>query len=218
MLKSRTSKTVSRGVQANYAKGPWSVSLSLNDGYYSDKLNWLSGSATYTFSNKKDSLTKDSLTFVGAGNFGSTDKSTPATPLFQNNSAIYNLIWTHTEGPLTIEPYIQYDFVHKIPGLIPNSAYTLGGAVLARYAITESFSLAGRAEYVTSSGPLNLLYGPNSKAWSLTLTPTWQPNKFFVRAEASYTRAEDAVPGLIFGRNRTATSKARGLIETGVLF
>lgn len=204
---------VSKGVQANYAKGPWTVSLSLNDGFYSGKFNWLSGSAAYAFSQK------DTVTFVGAGNFGSTNEATPGTPLLQNNGSIYNLIWTHSEGALTVTPYVQYSHVDKNPSIgIPGDASTIGGAVLARYTLTKTFSLAGRGEYISSSGSSSLLYGPHSKAWSLTLTPTWQLNKYFVRAEASYTKAEDAVPGFAFGRIGAAASQTRGMIETGVLF
>ena len=39
---------VSRGVQANYMLGLVAFSLSLNDGYYSGRYNWVSGSATWT--------------------------------------------------------------------------------------------------------------------------------------------------------------------------
>ncbi len=41
------SRPVSRGVQINYAHGPFSAAVSLNDGYYSGKLNWLSGTLGY---------------------------------------------------------------------------------------------------------------------------------------------------------------------------
>jgi hypothetical protein len=47
---------VNRGVQANYAHGPLSVSLSLNDGYYSKHYNWVSGTIGYALS-PNDSIT-----------------------------------------------------------------------------------------------------------------------------------------------------------------
>ncbi len=49
---------VNRGVQANYAGGPWALSLSWNDGFYSDRFTWLTGSAAYTINSA------DSVTFV----------------------------------------------------------------------------------------------------------------------------------------------------------
>jgi hypothetical protein len=56
---------------------------------------------------------------------------------------------------------------------------TIGGAVLANYGFTDNIFLAGRAEYIgstgsTTDGCTNLMYGPGSEAWSLTLTPTFQ--------------------------------------------
>jgi hypothetical protein len=189
------------------------VSLSLNDGFYSDKYNWLSGSVAYTFS------PKDSLTFVGAGNFASTAKSTAATPYLQNNGSIYNLIWTHTQGPWTVTPYLQYSDVPKNTGLgLFADTSSFGGAVIAKYSFPKGFSLAGRGEYISSTGAYPLLYGPRSKAWSLTLTPTWQVKQFFVRGEVSYTKTEDAPPGWSFGKYGADASQTRGMIETGVLF
>ena len=204
---------VSRGVQANWTKGPWSLSLSLNDGFYSGRLNWLSGSAGYTFS------PKDSLTLVAAGNFGETGKASLATPLLQNNGQVVNLIWTHREGPLTVTPYLQYTRISKNWAVgIESEATTFSGAVLARYSFTKVFSLPLRVAYLTSSGCENLLFGPQSRAFTLTLTPTWQIGRYFARVETSYVRALHATPGSVFGITSTATSQTRGMIETGVLF
>src|SRR5262249_19351314 len=38
---------VSRGAQVNYTAGPVAFSVSVNDGYYSNRFNWLSGSAAW---------------------------------------------------------------------------------------------------------------------------------------------------------------------------
>ena len=157
---------VSRGVQANYAHGPVSLSVSLNDGYYSDRYNWLSGSFGYTLSKT------DSVTLAAAGNLGHTARSAFATPLLQNNGEVYNLIYTHSSGPWTINPYLQYTRVHKEPNLgITRGASTYGGALLVSYAVNKVFKLAGRAEYIAQSGNVggttpSLLYGPGSSAWS----------------------------------------------------
>jgi len=81
---------VNRGLQVNYGKGKLSSSVSWNDGFYSNRYNWLTGTATYAFSSS------NSLQLVAAGNLGHTSYSTLATPLYQNNSAIYNIMYTHT--------------------------------------------------------------------------------------------------------------------------
>lgn len=209
---------VNRGVQANYAHGPVSVSVSLNDGFYSNKYNWLWGSLGYAIDKS------NSFTVVGGGNLGHTARSSFATPLLLNNSEIYNLIFTHTSGPWTIQPYIQYTRVHKEPTLgITQGASTYGGALLLSYAINKMFKLAGRAEYITQSGnpggtAPSLLYGPGSSAWSFTITPTYQKGIFFLRAEAAHVGLSNITPGFGFGRQFTRKSQNRLVVESGFLF
>jgi hypothetical protein len=210
--------TVNRGVQANYAHGPLSVSLSLNDGFYSKKYNWLSGTIGYAVS------PKDSVTFGAAANLGHSSRSAFATPTTFNNGQLYFLSWTHTDGPWTIQPYVQLEHVDKDTNLgILHSAGTFGVAVLGKYSFNEHWAVAARAEWIKSRGSLNdgapsLLYGPGSGAWSLTLTPTWQKGIFFARAEGSYVHAYSTVPGLALGSNFNSNSQVRGLIEAGIIF
>jgi len=214
---------VSDGVQVNYSKGKITLSVSLNDGFYSDRYNWVSGLFTYTFS------PKDSLTFAGGGALSKYTKSTFATPVFQNNSDIFNVIYTHTEGPWVVTPYFQYTHVNSgVGGAAQLSADTWSGAILAKYSFNATWSVAGRAEYISSSNgscpvspgcfSTNVLYGPGSKAFSLTLTPTFQKGIFFVRGEASYVDVTSASPGSAFGVDGNAKSQFRGLIETGFIF
>jgi len=205
---------ISRGVQANFTQGPLAASVSLNDGYYSNRYSTVSGLVTYTAS------PKDTLAFAASGNFDKTSRASFVTPLAQNNGTVWNLMWTHTDGPWMINPYLQYTTTPKDSGIgLGGSASTFGGAVLAKYSFSPTFSLAGRAEYIDSSGSqVSLLYGPKSKAWSLTLTPTWQFKTFFIRAEASYTRLDSAAPGAGFGASGNQGSQTRGMIETGFLF
>lgn len=169
------------------------------------------------------------ITVVAAGNLGETRKSTPATPLAQNNGSIFNVIYSYSAGPLTISPYLQYARASANPAIgIDRPAETAGVAVLARYAFTEQFALAGRVEYIASIGggcsavenctPTNLLYGPGSRAWSVTLTPTYQQGIFFARGEVSYTRIDRPTPGYAFGANLDQRGQTRGMIEAGILF
>jgi hypothetical protein len=128
-----------------------------------------------------------------------------------------------------VSPYFQYTSTPKVESAgVTSKAHTIGGAVLAKYSFTPEWSLAGRAEYISSKSddcpaadpacaPTDLtFFGPNSKAWSLTVTPTWQKGIFFVRGEVSYTKISDATVG--FGPNADQTAQTRGVIETGVLF
>jgi hypothetical protein len=205
---------VSRGVQVNYTMGPVAFNVSLNDGYYSNRYNWISGLATWTID------PANTLAFAGGGNVGTTGYSSFATPYLQNNSEIYNLIYTYTNAPWTISPYAQYSHVPTSAKLgIASSADTWGGAVLVNYNIDPNWNLAGRVEYLSTSGGLNLLYGPKSDAWSFTITPTYQYKVFFVRAEASYVTAGSTTPGdTAFGQFGDKKDQARLLLETGVVF
>jgi hypothetical protein len=217
---------ISRGVQANYTLGPVAFSASLNDGFYSDSYNWLTGSAAWTI-NKENTLT-----VVGGGNFDHTDKNAFSgtlpvvvkTPFFQNNGSIFNIIYTYNAAPWTITPYFQYTTVPRNLFLgATKGAETFGGAILANYAVNDNVNVAGRAEYISSSGSLasgaaNLLYGPGSSAWSLTFTPTYQEGIFFVREEVSFVQASSITPGLAFGRSGGSHSQARVMLETGIIF
>jgi hypothetical protein len=211
---------ISRGVQANYTAGPLAFALSVNDGYYSNRYNWVSGSAAYTID------MANTISFVGAGNIDHTGFSSFATPYFQNNGSIFNLIYTHTDGPLVISPYVQFTNVDASAQLgIPHSASTTGVALLASFAFNDFLKLAGRVEYIDSSGKgatldqsTNLLYGPGSNAFSFTITPTFQYQLFYARAEWSIVTAGSTVPGFAFGPNGTATSQNRFAIEAGILF
>ena len=80
-----------------------------------------------------------------------------------------------------------------------------------------------RFEYLSSSGSLaggapNLLFGPGSDAWSITITPTYQYNIYFLRGEFSYVGASSTTPGFVFGPTGTSTSQTRLLLETGIVF
>lgn len=209
---------VSRGVQVNYAHGPLTISASLNDGYYSHKYNWVSGSVAYALDKE------NTITLVGAGNVGHSVQSSFATPTTLNNGEIYNLIFVHSSGPWMIEPYIQYSKVHRTPEVgIVHGASTFGAALLAKYSFTPNVSLTARGEYISSTGSLangapSLLYGPGSKAWSITVTPTYQKGIFFLRGELAHVGTSDTTPGFALGRNADQKSQNRALVETGFLF
>jgi hypothetical protein len=217
---------VNRGVQVNYSAGPLALSLSVNDGFYSNNFSWVTGLATYTINSS------NIIAFAAGGNTKKTYVSNSATSPIFNNSQIYNLIYTHTDGPWTIMPYIQYTSVPSLSRLGTTSASTTGAAVFIDYTFPSTAklgdtSLAGlslptRIEYISTSANTstgaNLLYGPKSNAWSLTFTPTYQWKIYYVRAEASYVQASKTAPGAAFGLDGSSKSQVRGLLEMGVLF
>jgi hypothetical protein len=209
---------VTRAVQVNYSKKKLAASLMWGDGFYSNRWNWLTGALTYTFN------AANSLEFVGGGNAGQTNYSTIATPALQNNSEIYNIMYTHTSKNWMIQPYFQYTHV---PSSVNIGAYrttsTQGEAVVGDYTLPHHMFIAGRAEYISSTGSVsdgsaNLLYGPGSNAGSITVTPTYQKGAFFTRGEVSFVHTGSSTAGDAFGSHGTDTSQVRGLLEAGFMF
>ena len=214
---------VNRGAQVNYTAGPVTLAASVNDGFYSETYSWVWISAVYAINNS------NSLTFTGGGNTKHTDIATSATPLYQNNQQIYGLIYLHTSGKWTIEPYLQYTYVPNIPEInADEKGSTSGAALYVNYSFKDnpdgsSINLPVRLEYISSTGSAdkgapNLLYGPGSKAWSFTLTPTYQYKRFFARTEFSFVKANDFVSGSAFGSDGAHSTQTRVLLEAGVLF
>ncbi|MDE2074331.1 MAG: outer membrane beta-barrel protein, partial [Alphaproteobacteria bacterium] len=84
----------SRGVQANYASGPLSVSVSWNDGYYTNLWNTFSGLASYA---------------IDSSNTIAFDTSITSDTHLSLGHQIYNLMYTTSSGPLSFGPYLQYE-------------------------------------------------------------------------------------------------------------
>ena len=212
---------INRGIQLNYSRGPLAASVSWNNGFYSHSYTWIIGSLAWTIN------PQNTLSLVGGGNAGFAKSNNFATPLLNNNGQIYNAIYTFNAAPFVITPYFQETNIPFNPEIgVRKSTQTIGGAILASYAVTDMISVAGRAEYIGSTGnenspkgsAANLLYGVGSDAWSLTLTPTFQWKQFFFRGEVSYVQANSYAPGAVFGKEGNNNSQVRGLVETGVIF
>jgi Putative beta-barrel porin-2, OmpL-like. bbp2 len=207
---------VNRGVQVNQTMGKFTASLSWNDGFYSNRYSWLLGSLSYANG-------PHTLAFVGGGNYKQTAFQTLATPV-QNNSSIYNVIYTYNKKGWIIQPYFQYTNVPDNARIgIAKGASTTGGAILVSRAFKHGFSLPGRWEYITSSGSasdqsVNLMFGPGSAGTSVTVTPTFQYGGLFFRGDISYVHAINAAPGSTFGPTGMNANQTRAVAEIGFIF
>ena len=209
---------INRGIQVNQTLGKYlSAAVSWNDGYYSNRYSWLSGSVTLT---KGHHI----LVYDGMGNLGQTAYQTTATPV-QNNSYMHAVIYTYTKGPWIISPYFQYG---KLPtnakvGVAKGTSAT-GGALNASYAFKSGFSLPARVEYLTSSGSatdgsVNLLgFGAGSKGFTFTATPTYQKGGLYLRSDLALVHAADYATGAVFGKLGTDANQFRGVLEFGFIF
>jgi hypothetical protein len=207
---------INRGIQVNQTMGKFTASVSWNDGFYSNRYTWMSGALAYANG-------PHSLSFVAGGNLGQTKFQTYAVPV-QNNGSIYNVIYTYTKGPWIIQPYYQYTDVptNATIGVI-KGASTSGGAILLSHAFPHGFALAGRWEYIASSGTaaqnaVNLMYGPGSTGTSVTVTPTFQYGGFFLRGDLSFVHAGSYAPGYVFGPTGKDDNQTRAMAEIGFIF
>jgi hypothetical protein len=209
---------INRGFQVNQALGKYlSASLSLNDGYYSNRYNFLSGSITFT----KGSHV---LVYDGMGNLGKTIFQTAVTPL-QNNGQMHAVIYTYTKGPWIVSPYFQYGNVPIIKqvGVLKSTSAT-GGAINVSYAFKSGFSLPVRWEYLTSSGSAtdgsaNLLgFGSGSAGTTFTATPTYQKAGMYLRSDLAWVHASNSTSGDVFGPTGTDQSQFRAALEFGFIF
>jgi hypothetical protein len=218
---------ISRGIQVNHKQANINLAFTLNDGSYSGKYNWLGASASY-----RPSLNHHlGISYVGP--ISPNNTNTFNTPLLQNNSQIGNVVYKFSSDHWHVVPYLQYSFIPANSSIgIPVSYTTRGGAILVNYkmrptemgaAKLKNISLPVRVEYLSTNGgnvagaPI-LLYGPNSSAWTFTITPTYQFEQYFMRFEASLVKAVNASAGASFGANGTNTSQVRGMVELGILY
>jgi hypothetical protein len=209
---------INRGIQVNQTLNKYlSASMSWNDGYYSNRYSWLSGSVTFTKG-------RHVLVYDGMGNLGQTAYQTAATPV-QNNGFMHAVIYTYTKGPLIISPYFQYG---KLPtnakvGVTKGTSAT-GGALNVSYAFKRGFSLPARVEYLTSSGnatdgSINMLgFGAGSAGTTFTATPTYQKGGMYLRSDLAWVHAKDYTPGSVFGKTGTHANQFRGALEFGFIF
>jgi len=206
---------VSRGVQVNYADGPLSISLSWNDGFYTNVWNTGSGLISYAI-DSSNTIAFDASITPDVGN-----------RLFEHRrpgQQIYDLMYTYSDAPWTLAPYVQYQNYNDHPsyscgGCDLSSGSNWGVGVLASYQLDPNWSLNGRFEYEAASGGSpdfwGLEYGPSSKAWSVTVTPTYQDGIFFARGEVSYTGLSDFFIGA--GQNYDKDNQFRAMVETGIV-
>jgi hypothetical protein len=219
--------SVSYGTVVNYAKDDLSLAVTWNDGYYSNKMNWLGASGAYRL-NDKESI---GLSWVGSTSGNSQNNAN--TPLLQNNSQIMNVLYKYSGERWYFAPYLQYTVVPVNGAIGITSEYqTYGAAVLANYRFPgvtftgvgpAKVSLPFRLEYIQENGGAannvnSMLYGPDSSAISLTITPTIQFDGYFARAEGSVVRITNPEAGLGFGANDTKRSQFRMMLEVGLLY
>ena len=157
---------MNRGIQVNQTLGKYlTASFSWNDGYYSNRYSWLSGSLTYT----KGPHAWHSLP---EGNAGQTKYQTLATPV-QNNSTMYTLIYTYHQGRVDHSALLPIHPMSRPTARgVTKGASTDGGALLSARPSNTASRFQGawntsRSSGSAADGAVNLMFGPGSAGTSL---------------------------------------------------
>jgi hypothetical protein len=215
---------VSKGLELLYEDKQLTAAVTWNDGFYSNQLSWMGASLGYQLNQSS------TVNLSWTGSIKPNALNNFVTPVAQNNSQIFNAIYTYKTDNWFFAPNLQYTYVPSNSAIgILSSAQTIGASVLANYRMINSgnsggaVSLPFRFEYISANGrgnsdSPNLLYGAGSSAWSATVTPTYQWKQLFVRAELSYVKLINMVSGLGFGQSTNVDNQTRLMFETGILY
>ena len=207
--------TFSRGVRVAYANGKIAGDLEYDDGYYSGN----SGRAVQGLAGWAPTSNTDwSFAFIVPG-----ANTPPNVTTAVANKREFDVMLTQTFGKLQLEPYLLSIRSPASAALgYTTGESALGAVALARYAWSSVYSLSGRFEYFTNHSTTAAIspnadlvgYGPGSRATTWTITPSYHPGPFFLRAEYSLVTVTSAAAG--FGPAGTLTDQSRYLVELGV--
>ncbi len=209
---------VSRGVRANFSGSRFNAGLEVNDGFYSGNRLGVEGQ----ISNTPNASTTFEFVWV-IPNASAPGNATASIA----NKQLYNPLLTYSTGRWAFSPYALWVISPASKALGYISAEHAFGAVLGvAYALSPTWSLPLRVEYGVNGSTrsdtslnANLLgYGPGSRAWTFTLTPTYRRGVFFARAEASQAEVSAFTPGAAFGLSGSSSTQFRIGAETGIQF
>jgi hypothetical protein len=211
--------TISRGIQASYASGPWTLTLQENDAYYSGRNRAFEGLIGYAPS------ARTTLQFAAIAPGASTP---PNATVAVGNKAEYDLMLTQQIGKLQLSPYFLWvnSPASATLGYLQSERAT-AGVVIATWTFSAPWSIALRYESVrnnSSTGDTNLNadligYGPGSAARTLTVTPAihFPGSNAVLRLEYSNVLLSPFSAGAGFGTNGLGASQSRAGFEFGVM-
>ena len=235
----------SKGVQLDYANGPYSGSLMFSDGYDTNVFNYLTWQGTAKFDADNE------LTIYGGAHFGSTGPNAfaygqggmPSGGKFgvggQQQLAVVNSYmiagwykWRY--GSLSVIPELQYQFTPALTryaadrsgGIsddIPKYTSSFVAALFGIYKIPNTrFSISGWVEYGTSNGsaPQDVWFAaPNQELVGLAIAPAWKYDQIYVRLNVGYAHLLNlGTPVSGYGSAGTERDTVIGTAEFGLVF
>lgn len=235
----------SKGVELDYANGPYAGSLMFSDGYDTNVFNYFTWLGTAKFDANNE------LSVYGGTHFGSTGPDAFAYgeggmpsggpfgvggqhQLAVVNSTMIGAWYTWRYGNLSVIPELQYQFT---PALRRYAADTSGGvsddipgytsafvaALFGIYRIPNThFSISGWVNYGTSNGtgPQDVWFAaPNQKLVGLAIAPAWKYNPVYVRLNFGYAHLLNlGTPISGYGSTGTQRNTVIGTLEFGLVF
>jgi len=207
---------VTRGIRANWSQGKTTLTLGVDDGYYSGKYGAAEAAIAYALD------PSDSLLAVWVD----PNSKTPGNPTTSiANKQLLNLVFTSTHGNLQLAPYILYARSSASSALgYVNAENAFGVAVLANESWSSRFSTALRWESLhDASSPTDpslnadlIGYGPGSGITTWTLTPAWKfGGGAFFRIDLSQAHVTGAASGLAFDPKGNSSNQSRVVLELG---
>ena len=220
-----------RGVELSANAGKFTATVSISDGYFTKVINYLQYLLTYAPDKN------DSFNLFGGANLGTTGPDVTGTGnLLYDNSTLFGGYYTYTNGGFTMTPEVQYQRTR------PMNKYAAGGfqiggpvsniglALFSDYQFgpRSPWSIGAFGEYASESYRKGATYagitpdyfgfGPGSRLYGFSVTPTWQYKDLFARADLGFIHVNPGAGGSAFGTNGFQKNQVTGVLEAGLLF
>ena len=233
----------SKGIQADYVNGPFSVTALFSDGYDTNYFNYLQVSATYKIDpNNEFTVVGGAPLFgaVGPNAFAYGSGGLPGggangvggqQQLAEVNSNLINAWYTWRNGNLRVIPEIQAQYTPKmtqwanvtsggISDNIPKSTGYYAGALFLVYKFADTpYSISGWADYGSSYGsaPQDVWFtSPGAQLVSFAVAPAWKYNKLYARLNMGYAHLlNTGTPVAGYGSSGTARNTGVSMLEFG---
>jgi hypothetical protein len=235
----------SRGIEADYAHGPFSGSIVFGDGYDTGVWNYLQ----YLMTIQIDA--KNSINVYGGVPLGTTGPNTFAYgeggasaggangnggqgQLAAVNSTMVGGWYTWKIGDLSITPEVQGQWTQPLTkyatvvsgGIsddIPKGTGNFAAALFATYKFGDSpYSIGGWGEYARSygSGPQdNWFVAPNASLVGFAIAPGYQYKQLFARLNLGYVHLlNSGMPSAGFGDQGTGKNQGVATLEFALVY
>ena len=236
----------SKGIQADYASGPFSATALFSDGYDTNYYNYLQLAGTYKIDPNNEFTVVGGVPLFGAVGPNAFAYGSGGLPgggangvggqqqLAVVNSNLINAWYIWRNGNLRVIPEVQAQYTPKmtqwanvtsggVSDDIPKStgAYAAALFVIYRFEGTP-YSISGWAEYGQSYGSAAQdvwFTSPGASLAGVAIAPAWKYNKLYARLNMGYVHLTNlGTPVAGYGSSGTSRNAGIGTLELGFVF